>query len=148
MSYLLSTLRSATPERHQLAVRGLRDRSFSITITFRTESEIRALVKNGDGIEYGVSLTEHDAFCSCQDALYRGATCKHQLAICVFCLQKNEPTEDRIHLMWDNGTVLCGEKQPRRFWQRWTYNALHWPDVRPTCVHVWLNPPQGKAVAL
>jgi hypothetical protein len=42
MSYLLSTLRSATPERHQLAVRGLRDGTFTITIAFKGENELPA----------------------------------------------------------------------------------------------------------
>src|SRR4029453_17984531 len=99
MSYLLSTLRSATPERHQQAVRGLRDSTLSITMAFRTEEEIRALVKNGDGHEYGVNLSDRGNFCSCNDALYRGTTCKHQIALCVFVLQQTEQTEDRIHLM-------------------------------------------------
>src|SRR5262247_2802535 len=45
----------------------------------------------------------------------------------------------------DDGTVLCDEKQPRRFWQRWTLNALNWTDlVCQPCVHTWLNPPQRK----
>src|SRR4051812_9399935 len=125
MSYLLSTLRSATPERHQLAVRGLRDGTFSITIACRTEEEIRALVRNGDGHEYGVNLSDRGNFCSCKDALYRGTTCKHQLALVVFVLQQNERSENPIHLWFPDGTAaLCGETHPKRFWQRWTYNAL------------------------
>jgi hypothetical protein len=36
-----------------------------------------------------------------------------------------------------------------RFWQRWTLNALNWTDtVCQPCTHAWLNPAQGKAVAL
>src|SRR6188474_3076143 len=107
MSYLLSTLRASTPERHQAAVRGLRDGTFTITIAYRSDSEIRALVKNGDGHEYGVNLSDRGNFCSCKDALYRGVVCKHQIALAVFILQ-TEPAEDRIHLMWQDGTVLCG----------------------------------------
>jgi hypothetical protein len=124
MSYLLSTLRSATPERHQQAVRGLRDSTLSITMAFRTEEEVRALVKNGDGHEDGVNLSDRGNFCSCKDALYRGTTCKHQIALCVFILQQNKLAEDKIHLMWDNGTILCGATEVKRFWQNWTYNAL------------------------
>src|SRR3954467_8190160 len=104
MSYLLSTLRAATPERHQLAVRGLRDGTLSITIACRTEQEIRALVKNGDGIEYGVNLSDRGNFCSCKDALYRGVVCKHQIALCVFVLQENELIKDRVHLWFPDGT--------------------------------------------
>jgi hypothetical protein len=141
MSYLLSTLRAATPERHQLAVRGLRDGTFTITIAHRSDSEIRALVKNGDGHEYGVNLSDHGNFCSCKDALYRGTTCKHQIALCVFVLQQNEPVQDKIHLMWTDGTVLCGQTEPKRFWQNWTLNALNWSDlVCQGCVQNWLKP--------
>src|SRR3954451_21254723 len=142
MSYLLSTLRSATPERHQLAVRGLRDHTFTITIACRTESEIRALVKNEDGIEYGINLSDRGNFCSCKDALYRGVVCKHQIAVCVHILQQNEQAQDRVHLWFPDGTAaLCGEMHPKRFWQRWTMNALNWSDlVCQACVHQWLNP--------
>src|SRR3954447_22573314 len=108
MSYLLSTLRSASPERHQLAVKGLRDGTFTITLAHRTEAELRAIVRNGDGAEYGVNLSDRGNFCSCKDALYRGVVCKHQIALCVHILQQNEQTEDKIHLMWTDGTVLCG----------------------------------------
>src|SRR4029453_4374118 len=144
MSYLLSTLRSATPERHQLAVRGLRGGTLSITIACRTEEEIRALVKNGEGHEYGVNLSDHGNFCSCKDALYRGTTCKPQIAFVVHFPQQTEPAEDKIHLMWNDGTVLCGQTQPKRFWQNWTLNALNWTDiVCQGCVHTWLHP-SGK----
>src|SRR4029450_541979 len=141
MSYLLSTLRSARPERHQLAVRGLRDHTLSFTVAFRSESEIRALCKNGNGQEYGVNLSDHGNFCNCKDALYRGTTCKHQLALCVFVLQQNEQREDRIHLMWNDGTILCGQSQPKRYWMHWTLNALNWSDiVCQACVHQWMHP--------
>ena len=110
MSLLLSPLREATPERHKKAVEGLRDGTLTVTLTRHTDTEIRALVRNGDGLEYGVSLTEHSAFCSCKDALYRGVTCKHALAVCISHLQHNAQPDNAIHLMWTNGTVLCGEE--------------------------------------
>jgi predicted nucleic acid-binding Zn finger protein len=140
--YILSTLRSATPERHQLAVRGLRDGTLSITIACKTEQEIRALVKNGEGQEYGVNLSDRGNFCSCKDALYRGVVCKHQIALCVYVLQQKEQAQDRVHLMFPDGTAaLCGEQKPRRIWQRWTMNALNWSDlVCQPCVQAWLNP--------
>lgn len=146
MSYLLSTLRASTPERHQAAVRGLRDGTFTITIAYKTESEIRALVKNGDGHEYGVNLSDHGNFCSCKDALYRGTTCKHQLALAVHVLQQNEQPENPIHLMWQDGTVLCGATDVKRFWQRWNYNVFSWPDVCPACVHTWTHPAERLPV--
>ena len=118
MTYILSTLRSATPGRHQLAVRGLRDGTLKITIAHQSETELRAIVKNGEDVEYGVTLSDRGNFCSCKDALYRGATCKHQLALCVFVLQQGAQPENPIHLMWDNGVILCGATDVQRFWQR------------------------------
>jgi hypothetical protein len=113
-----------------------------VPLTFKTEAEIRALVKNGDGNTYGVTLTEHGAYCSCLDAMHRGVVCKHAVAVCVRCLQKNEATENPIHLWWVDGiAALCGETHPRRFWIRWTMNALNWSDiVCQPCVHAWQHP--------
>jgi hypothetical protein len=59
--------------------------------------------------------------------------------LCVHILQQTEPAEDKIHLMWTDGTVLCGQDQPKRFWQRWNYNVFSWPDVCPTCLHAWTH---------
>ena len=146
MSLLLSPLREATPDRHQKAVQGLRDGTLTVTLTRQTDAEIRALVKNGDGIEYGVSLTEHGAFCSCKDAMYRGATCKHALAVCISQLQHNDQAADRIHLMWTDGTVLCGERYPHRFWQHWNANALNWHDMCQACVRQWTHPTSAEEV--
>lgn len=146
MSLLLSPLRESTPERHKLAVRGLYDGTLTVTLTRQTEAEIRALVRNGDGIEYGVTLTQHGAFCSCKDALYRATVCKHALAACLFCLRQQEPTDDRIHLMWDNGHVLCGATAVKRYWLNWTLNALNWADLVCTnCVHAWTHPAERRA---
>lgn len=139
MLSIVSTLKEATPERHKLAVQGLHDGSLTVTLTRQTDAEICALVKNGDGREYGGTLTEHGAFCSCPDALYRGGVCKHSIAACVFYLQQPQTTED--HLMWNDGQILCGATQPRRFWQNWTMNALNWHDlVCQSCVQVWTHP--------
>jgi SWIM zinc finger len=141
MSYLLSTLRASTPERHQSAVRGLRDGSYTITIAYQSENELRAIIRNGDGAEYGVNLSDRGNFCSCKDALYRGTTCKHQIALAIHVLQQHEQARDRVHLMFPDGAIaLCGEQEPRRFWQRWTLNALNWSDlVCQPCVQAWLN---------
>jgi hypothetical protein len=45
----------------------------------QSDCEIRALVKNGDGKEYGVTLTESLSTCSCKDALSRGGIYKHDV---------------------------------------------------------------------
>jgi len=148
MSYILPTLRSADRERYHTAVHALHEGALTITITRQTDNEIRALVQNGDGRQYGVTVNASLATCSCYDALFRGVTCKHALAVCIRALGQ-QAAEDRVHLWWPDGTAaLCGETQPKRFWIRWTLNALNWPEVCQPCVHAWLNPSQGKAVAL
>lgn len=149
MSLLFSPLRDVSIDRHNKAVHGLKDGTLIVTLTRQTDAEIRALVRNGDGFSRGVTLTEHGTFCSCPDALYRGIVCKHAVAVSVFCLQHHTPTEDRIHLMWNSGEILCGATHPQRFWQNWTLNALNWSDlVCQPCVHAWLNPAQGKEASL
>jgi uncharacterized Zn finger protein len=141
MTAILSTLRAVTPDRHQRAVQGLRDGTLTITLTRHTDAEIRALVHNGEQKEYRIILNDAGAHCSCQDCFYHRAPCKHIAAVCICCLQQNDPAEDHIHLWWPDGTVaLCGETHPRRFWLNWTLNALNWPDVCTACVHVWTHP--------
>src|SRR2546428_4308312 len=132
---LFSPLGESDPERYQKAVHGLRDGTLTVSITRHTEQEIRAIVKNGSGKEYRCVLANDHTVCSCGDAFYRGATCKHLLAVCISQLQQIDPAENKIHLMWSNGTVLCGEQHPQRFWQNWPLNALNWNDVCPLCIH-------------
>src|SRR5256885_2306388 len=117
MTHLLAILRESTPDRHQKAVRGLADGSLTVTITRQTEAEIRAIVKNGSGTEYRCILSDDHSVCSCGDAFYHGATCKHLLAVCISHLQQNDPAADRIHLMWSDGHILCGATEAKRFWQ-------------------------------
>ena len=141
MTHLLAILRESTPDRHHKAVQGLRDGSLTVTLTRQTDTEIRALVRNGGHIEYGVTITSAGAFCSCKDALYRGATCKHALAVCIAHLQQNDPAAERIHLMWADGHILCGVTDVKRVWQNWSLNALNWSDlVCPACVQAWTHP--------
>ncbi len=93
--FVFTVLQNVTTERLQKAVNTLVDVSAAVTLTRQTESEIRALVKNGTGKEYGVTLTEADTSCSCPDALYRGVTCKHATAVALFVLRmpQEEPQE-------------------------------------------------------
>src|SRR5215470_5659808 len=84
---VLSVLQQVSIERLQKAVALLAEGSFMITLTRQTETEIRALVKNGETKEYGVTLTETGAFCSCPDALYRGVACKHATVVALFVLR-------------------------------------------------------------
>src|SRR5712691_7588963 len=84
---VLTALQHVSVERLQKAVNMLTEASVTITLTRQTEAEIRALVKNGDGKEYGVTLTETGVFCSCPDALYRGVACKHVTVVALQVLR-------------------------------------------------------------
>src|SRR6266487_2379669 len=97
---VLRVLQHVSTDRLQRAVNALAEGSMTVTLTRQTEAEIRALVKNGEGKEYGVTLTETGAFCSCADALYRGVTCKHCTAVALSVLrmpqgQAEQPQEKR-----------------------------------------------------
>src|SRR5262245_14929098 len=91
-SLVLAAVQQVSSDRLQRAVCGLADGTLTVTLTRQSESEIRALVKNGDGKEYGVTLTEALTTCSCKDALYRGTVCKHSIAVALFAL-RNPQTE-------------------------------------------------------
>ena len=141
MSLLIPLLRESTIDRHNKAVRSLRDGSMTVTITRRTESEIRALVKNGASLEYGVTLTEHGPFCSCRDALYRGTMCKHSVAVALFCLQEQEAEKNQFHLTWSDGQPLCHATPTPRIWvYPWTDYMLTWPEACSACVTAYKHP--------
>jgi len=93
---VLSVLQHVSTDRLQRAVNALSDASLTVTLTRQTEREIRALVKNGDDKEYGVTIVETGVFCSCPDALYRGVACKHATVVALFVLrlpQEQQPQE-------------------------------------------------------
>ena len=77
----LTALKSVSPDRLQRAATILAENSLGITLTRQSESEIRALVRNGAGKEYGVTIADGLITCSCKDALYRGVVCKHAVAL-------------------------------------------------------------------
>ena len=49
-------------------------------------------MKNGEGTEYGVTITDGAITCSCRDALYRGVVCKHAVALALYTI-RNPQTE-------------------------------------------------------
>src|SRR5713101_4674144 len=73
--------------RLQKAVEGLVSGAYTITLASQTEAEIRGFVANGDGKEYGVVLSEGHAFCSCPDAMYRKAVCKHATVLALHVIR-------------------------------------------------------------
>jgi len=74
-------------ERLQRGVEGLASGAYTITLATQTEAEIRGFVANGDGKEYGVVLSEGQAFCSCKDAMYRKGVCKHSVALALYTIR-------------------------------------------------------------
>ena len=124
-----------------------------VTLTRQSEGEVRALVKNGDGIEYGVTLTETVTTCSCKDALYRGVICKHAVATALHVLRTPQPKREAslparllFHLMWREGVVLCGVSEPERVWVwPWTDYMVTWPEACPACVAAYRQPKAVKA---
>ena len=127
-SLVLTILQQVSSDRLQRAVCGFADGSLTVALTRQSDSEIRALVKNSDGNEYGVTLTESLIACSCKDALYRGGICKHGVAVALHVLWTSQPKTaapapqfPTFHFMWRDGIVLCGEHQPGRVQgQTWT----------------------------
>ena len=87
VSLVLPLLQNGEMARLRKAISALADGSLTITLTRQTEAEIRALVQNGEGKEYGVTILETGATCSCPDALYRGVTCKHALALALHTIR-------------------------------------------------------------
>jgi hypothetical protein len=126
-SLILNVLQQVAPDRLQRAVTELVKNAASITCTRTTETEIRALVRNGEGHEYGVALTETSVFCSCRDALYRGQVCKHAAVLALTVLRTAPTTSEvtrTIHLLSRDGLTLCGADVARHRWQ-WPY----WPET-------------------
>jgi SWIM zinc finger len=154
-SLVLTTLKQVSSDRLQRAVCGFADGSLTVTLTRQSDAEIRALVKNGDGKEYGVILTEALTACSCRDALYRGGICKHGVAVALHVLRTPQPQKavlapqfPTFHLMWRDGIVLCGDPHADRvqMWP-WTAGMVTWPEVCPWCVATYKRPKMAMAKA-
>lgn len=104
-------------QRLQKAVEGLVSGAYAITLASQTEAEIRGFVTNGDGKEYGVVLSEGQAFCSCKDAIYRNGICKHAVALALHVIRtpQEKPVQqpqqwhlgDVVERNGHKGTVIC-----------------------------------------
>src|SRR5262245_52798334 len=109
--FILTVLQHVSTDRLQKAINALVEGSLTMTLTRQTGDEIRALVRNGEGKEYGVTLTEAQVFCSCPDALYRGSICKHATTLALAMLRgdvKEAKSTRTIHLAMQEGMALCG----------------------------------------
>ena len=146
-SLILNVLRKVTLDRLQRAVNAVVENTASITLTRTTDTEIRALVCNGEGHEYGVTLTETGVFCSCRDALYRGQVCKHATVLALSVLRtvpKEKESTRMIHLVSQEGAALCGVPRPPHFWQ-WPYwPESAWKESCAACEQIRLQPVLSK----
>jgi hypothetical protein len=148
--FILTVLQHVSTDRLQKAVNALVEGNMAVTLTRQTPIEIRALVKNGEGKEYGVTLTAAQMLCSCPDALYRGSICKHATTLALAVLRgeiKEAKTTRTIHLAMQEGMALCGVQSPSQVWQ-WPY----WPETawKESCVQceaVRRQPALTKAAA-
>jgi hypothetical protein len=79
--------------RLQRAVDGVASNAYTIILAHQDEHEIRGFVANGDGHDYGVVLSEGQAFCGCKDSVYRKVVCKHATALALYAIRN--PYEGR-----------------------------------------------------
>lgn len=82
-----SVIQKVDSKRLQKAVEGLVSGAYKVTVTQLSEGEIRGIVRNREGVEYGITLTEGESFCSCRDCLYRETTCKHQVILALHVIR-------------------------------------------------------------
>lgn len=82
-----SILSRVDNDRLHRGVEGLAHGAYTITLTRLTEEHISAYVTNGDNKTYAVTLTEGKACCGCGDAMFRGKTCKHSVALALFVIR-------------------------------------------------------------
>jgi uncharacterized Zn finger protein len=116
-SLVLSVLQHVPTDRLQKAINALAEGSMSVILTRTTETEIRALVRNGEKHEYSVTITEALTSCSCKNTLYRGGVCKHAVALALYAIrnpdaeQSKQPHSwhvgDRVERNGHRGTVIC-----------------------------------------
>jgi SWIM zinc finger len=139
---VLTVLQHVSADRLQRAATALADGSITVTPTRTTQSDIRALVKNDDGQEYGCTITEGVTTCSCRDALYRGVICKHVtiLALAVLRATHAEPPPRTIHFVVTGTTALCGVQDPQYCWQWPHFPMTEWAEACPQCTKLLHQP--------
>ena len=100
--HVLTILGNVSPARLSKAAEALANNDYTIRITHQTEVAISAFVTNGDGAQYGTTLTAHGPFCSCPDSMYRRVPCKHMAAMALYIIrslkspvEEGQPREER-----------------------------------------------------
>ena len=138
---VLTVLQHVSADRLQRAVNALADSSLTVTPTRFTATDIRALVKNDNGDEYGVTITDGATTCSCKDALYRGVTCKHAVALALHVLRSSRAEDSHtIHLVMQGNTALCGVQNPEHCWHWPHFPETHWREACAKCAEILHQP--------
>jgi hypothetical protein len=65
-------------------VEEIRTGEYQVTLTFRSDSEVRGRVQHISGKAYECTITQAGTSCSCPDALYRRRTCKHAVLLALY----------------------------------------------------------------
>jgi SWIM zinc finger len=149
-SLVLTALTDIRPDRLQKAVCGLADGSLNVTIARQSAAAIRATVANGGGAEYAVAITPSGAACTCGDATYRKAACKHILAVALRVLGQAEARAGEadlpIHLALKAGApALCGTVDPARVWTWPHWPRTEWAEACPECGALRTGPAAAAA---
>lgn len=129
----LTALKSVSSDRLQRAATILAENSLAVTLTRLSDADIRALVKNGEGSEYGVVIMDGAITCSCKDSLFRGVTCKHAVALALYALRTTQTEQfpqprswhvgDRVERNGHIGKVICVSGE---------YVSIQWDSGRIT----------------
>jgi uncharacterized Zn finger protein len=96
--HVFPILKHTSPDRLEKAVSGLVSGAYRVCITRQTATELSAFVTNGDGKQYGVTLAEGRAFCSCKDSMFRHTVCKHSAALALHVIRaprEEQPREEQ-----------------------------------------------------
>lgn len=88
-------LQKVEAQRLSKAVEGYTKGDYTIRVTRNTEESVEGFVKNGDGIEYAVSLTPHRVFCSCKDSMFRHTVCKHATVLALYVIRNPQLKEKK-----------------------------------------------------
>jgi len=119
-------------ERLGKAVEGLVSGAYRVTLAQQGDKEIRGFVANGDGKEYGVVLSEGQAFCSCKDAMYRRSLCKHATVLALYTIrtskvEENPQDEEPAPRQWHCGdTVTHRDQTGKVIAVSGEYVSVHW----------------------
>jgi hypothetical protein len=74
----------------------IRAGGYQVTLTFRSDGEVRGRVHHSDGKVYDCTVTQTGTCCSCPDALYRRRTCKHAVLLALYELSTPPPPTQPI----------------------------------------------------